>query len=93
MSASRENKAHAAEDEITGAHPETASSLEHGGLKEAGDNDFEVFKTGEGVNFRTLGWIKASLIFFKRMTTRTTTQDPYADMIPSHLRNRRPSHT
>jgi hypothetical protein len=32
----------------------------------AGENDFEVFqRTGEGVDFRTVGWPRASIIFLK----------------------------
>ncbi|KAB2570371.1 N amino acid transport system protein [Lasiodiplodia theobromae] len=29
------------------------------------ENDFEVFKKGEGVDFRTVGWVKATVIFLK----------------------------
>lgn len=35
-------------------------------LKEADDSNFEVFRRGEGtVDFRTVGWIHASVIFLK----------------------------
>lgn len=35
--------------------------------KIVGDDDFEVFKRNEGqVDYRTVGWLKATLIFLKR---------------------------
>ena len=38
------------------------SSLKEG----SGDEDFEIFRsTADGVNFRTLGWMWASVIFLK----------------------------
>ena len=42
---------------------ETGSTHE---AKGAGDNDFEVFKkTEDGVDFRTVSWLRAAIIFLK----------------------------
>lgn len=42
-----------------------------GGKVEAGDDAFEIFKRGEGLtDFRTVGWVHASVIFLKRTSPR-----------------------
>lgn len=39
----------------------------HADQIKAGENDYEIFKRGEGqVDFRTVSWIRASAIFTKR---------------------------
>lgn len=51
-------------DNITPA-PRSSGSIEAGKLENA-DDAFEVFKKGDGaVDFRTVGWIQASVIFLK----------------------------
>jgi hypothetical protein len=40
-------------------------SIEAGVVDDAAADDMEVFKKGEGIDFRTVGWIKASVIFLK----------------------------
>lgn len=53
------------QESITPAPVRTSDSVEDGKL-EAADDAFEVFKRGEGeVDFRTVGWIHASVIFLK----------------------------
>jgi hypothetical protein len=52
-------------ESITPAPPRTSESIDDGKV-ERGDDAFEVFKRGEGtVDFRTVGWIQASVIFLK----------------------------
>jgi hypothetical protein len=42
-----------------------------GGKVEAGDDTFEVFKRGDGLtDFRTVGWVHASVVFLKRASSR-----------------------
>ncbi|GAW18768.1 hypothetical protein ANO14919_082500 [Xylariales sp. No.14919] len=56
---------HKSPDEITPNPRLSNSSIEEGKL-EAADNTFEVFKRGEGLtDFRTVGWVHASVIFLK----------------------------
>jgi hypothetical protein len=44
------------------------------------DEDFEVFKTStDGVQFRLVGWIKASVIFLKRNHCLLLNQTPLTD--------------
>lgn len=51
-------------DDITPA-PRSSGSIDAGKIENA-DDAFEVFKKGEGdVDFRTVGWIQASVIFLK----------------------------
>lgn len=51
-------------DDITPA-PRSSGSIDAGKL-EVADDAFEVFKKGDGaVDFRTVGWIQASVIFLK----------------------------
>ena len=50
---------------ITQAPIRTSESLDDGKAGK-GDDNFEVFKKGDGaVDFRTVGWIHASVIFLK----------------------------
>lgn len=52
-------------DAITPAPARSSGSIDAGKLENAEDA-FEVFKRGEGeVDFRTVGWIQASVIFLK----------------------------
>lgn len=52
-------------DAITPAPARSSESIDTGKLENA-DDAFEVFKRGEGtVDFRTVGWIHASVIFLK----------------------------
>lgn len=52
-------------DDITPAAPRSSGSIDAGKLENA-DDAFEVFKKGDGaVDFRTVGWIQASVIFLK----------------------------
>lgn len=47
-----------------------ARSIQAGDVEYAkgSNDDFEVFKTGiDGVEFRLVGWVKASVIFLKSM--------------------------
>jgi hypothetical protein len=43
-------------------------SIEAGVVDGTAADDLEVFKKGEGIDFRTVGWIKASVIFLKSMS-------------------------
>lgn len=55
-------------DDITPA-PRSSGSIDAGKLENT-DDAFEVFKKGEGaVDFRTVGWIQASVIFLKSEST------------------------
>lgn len=46
--------------------PRSSGSIDAGKIDVADDDAFEVFKRGEGtVDFRTVGWIHASVIFLK----------------------------
>lgn len=58
-------------DEIAPAPSRNStSSAERYGKIENAENATEVFKTGEGgVEFRTVGWIHASVIFLKSQLT------------------------
>lgn len=48
------------------------SSIEPGKVENA-ENNFEVFKSGDGsVEFRTVGWIQASVIFLKSKSSVPT---------------------
>lgn len=45
----------------------SSSSIEAGKVAAAHDDSFEVFKKEEGqVDFRTVGWVHAAVIFLKR---------------------------
>lgn len=53
-------------NDITPA-PRSSGSIDAGKLENT-DDAFEVFKKGDGaVDFRTVGWIQASVIFLKSM--------------------------
>lgn len=68
-------------DDITPA-PRSSGSIDAGKLENA-DDAFEVFKKGEGaVNFRTVGWIQASVIFLKsKLWPPITNLTPMAKII------------
>ncbi len=52
---------------ITSAPQRTSSSSDDAVKLENTEDAFEVFKReGAGVDFRTVGWIQASVIFLKR---------------------------
>lgn len=52
-------------ESITPAPLSSSVSVDDGKL-EKGDDAFEIFKKGDGnVDFRTVGWIHASVIFLK----------------------------
>ena len=54
-------------DAILPAEPRTSSSSNDIGKVENAEDAFEVFKRGEGnVDFRTVPWWQASMIFLKR---------------------------
>lgn len=54
-------------DTITAAPLRSSGSVDDGKL-ERSDDHFEIFKKGDGnVDFRTVGWIHASVIFLKGM--------------------------
>lgn len=54
---------------ITPAAPVRSSGSIDDGKVERGDDAFEVFKRGDGqVDFRTVGWVHASVIFLKGMS-------------------------
>lgn len=75
MSPSTSEKA----DAITPVPARSSGSIDAGKLENAEDA-FEVFKRGEGtVDFRTVGWIHASVIFLKG---KQTILPPYSH---SHL--------
>ena len=56
-----------AEKEAIGTLLDRPASIRAGKIEDLQDDDqFEVFKNGEGnVDFRTVGWIKAAVIFLK----------------------------
>lgn len=46
--------------------PRSSGSIDAGKIEVTDNDDFEVFKRREGtVDFRTVGWIHASVIFLK----------------------------
>lgn len=56
---------------------------------QSGEDSFEVFKKGEGqVDFRTVGWLQAAVIFLKGMSSALTLLDgvtnPYSDLCYRH---------
>ena len=60
-------------ESITPAPLRSSGSVDDGKLERA-DDAFEVFKKGEGVDFRTVGWIHASVIFLKGMFDQDASQ-------------------
>lgn len=67
MSQSNSEKA----DAITPVPARSSGSIDAGKLENAEDA-FEVFKRGEGtVDFRTVGWVHASVIFLKGKISHT----------------------
>lgn len=57
-------------DVIAPADNNSIGSIEPGKLENS-DDSFEVFKSGDGnVEFRTVGWIHASVIFLKSRLPR-----------------------
>lgn len=53
------------DESITPAPLRSSGSVDDGKL-ERSDDQFEVFKKGDGnVDFRTVGWVHASVIFLK----------------------------
>ena len=54
-------------------------------------NEFEVFKkTTEGVDFRTVGWPRASVIFLKSQSCIVCVSRSLTQTCASHLRDRCP---
>jgi hypothetical protein len=48
---------------------------------QSGDDSFEVFKKGEGqVDFRTVGWLQAAVIFLKGMSSGLTLWMPVLNL-------------
>jgi hypothetical protein len=64
---------------------EKSLSIEAGVVDDAAADDLEVFKKGEGIDFRTVGWIKASVIFLKSMLHLSTERSPLLTVYFSHL--------